>query len=69
MARKSNKISEHWIHETRNTVRSFLEQTHFPDPERIGARCPTLTYPEWLIIFICWIAVRKIAAGYLLQWA
>ncbi len=58
MARKSNKISEHWIRETRNAFRSFLEETHFPNPERIGQRGPTFTYPEWLIMFIAILSVK-----------
>ena len=58
MARKSNKISEHWIRETRNDFRSFLVETNFPDPERIGQRGPTFTYPEWLIMFIAILSVK-----------
>jgi len=58
MARKSDKISTHWIRETRNDFRSFLEETNFPDPERIGQRGPTFTYPEWLIMFIAILAVK-----------
>ena len=34
MVRKSNKISTHWIRETRNDFRAFLDETNFPDPEK-----------------------------------
>ena len=50
MARKSNKISAHWIRETRDDFRAFLDETDFPDPERFGERGPVFKYPEWLII-------------------
>ncbi|MCJ7541097.1 MAG: hypothetical protein MUO88_15710 [Desulfobacterales bacterium] len=58
MAQKSNKISGHWIRETRIAFRSFLDETNFPDPERIGERGPTFTYPEWLIMFIAILSVK-----------
>ena len=58
MARKSNKISAHWICETRNDFRSFLDETSFPDPERCGERGPKFTYPEWLIMFIAVLSVK-----------
>ena len=35
MARKSNKISTRWIRETRDDFRAFLDETDFPDPERL----------------------------------
>jgi len=36
MAKKSNKISTRWISETRDDFRAFLDETDFPDPERLG---------------------------------
>ena len=35
MPKKSNKISEKWIAETRDDFRAFLDETNFPDPERL----------------------------------
>jgi hypothetical protein len=58
MAKKSNKISTDWIRETRDDFRAFLEETDFPDPERIGERGPTFKYPEWLIMFIAIMSVK-----------
>ena len=58
MARKSNKISTAWIRETRNDFRAFLDETDFPDPERLGERGPAFTYPEWLIMFIAILSVK-----------
>jgi len=40
MAKKSNKISTRWIRETRNDFRVFLNETNFPDPDRLGERGP-----------------------------
>ena len=58
MATKSNKISARWIRETRNDFRAFLDETNFPDPERLGERGPKLKYPEWLIMFIAILSVK-----------
>ena len=59
MARKKvSKISRQWIEETRKTFRSFLDETDFPDPERLGQRGPEFKYPEWLIMFIAILAVK-----------
>jgi len=58
MAGKSNKISTRWIRETRNDFRSFLDETGFPDPERLGERGPKFKYPEWLIMFIAIVSVK-----------
>ena len=58
MAEKSNKISTRWIRETRNDFRDFLDETDFPDPERLGERGPKFTYPEWLIMFIAVLSVK-----------
>ena len=40
MVKKTNKISTRWIRETRNGFREFLDETDFPDPERLGERGP-----------------------------
>ena len=58
MARKSSKISKRWIAETRSDFRAFLDETNFPDPERLGERGPAFTYPEWLIMFIAILSVK-----------
>jgi len=58
MATKSNKISARWIRETRNDFRAFLDETNFPDPDRLGGRGPKFTYPEWLIMFIAILSVK-----------
>ena len=52
MARRAKKISENWILETRELFREFLDETDFPDPERLGERGPAFKYPEWIIMFI-----------------
>lgn len=58
MAKKSNKISTRWISEARDEFRTFLQETDFPAPERIGERGPAFTYPEWLIMFIAILSVK-----------
>ena len=58
MATKSNKISKQWIRETRSDFRAFLDETDFPDPERLGERGPKFKYPEWLIMFIAILSVK-----------
>ena len=58
MATKSNKISKRWIRETRDDFRTFLDETNFPDPERLGERGPKFKYPEWLIMFIAILSVK-----------
>ena len=58
MAKKSNKISTRWIRETRNDFRAFLDETDFPDPQRLGERGPVFKYPEWLIMFIAILSVK-----------
>ena len=64
MAQKSNKISTRWIRETRNDFRYFLDETDFPDPERLGERGPKFTYPEWLIMFIAVLSVKMKIKSY-----
>ena len=58
MTKKTNKISAQWILETRNDFRAFLDETNFPDPQRLGERGPAFTYPEWLIMFIAILSVK-----------
>ena len=58
MAIKSNKISTRWIRETRDDFRAFLDETDFPDPQRLGERGPVFKYPEWLIMFIAILSVK-----------
>jgi len=58
MAVKSNKISEHWIRETRDAFTNFLDETNFPDPKRLGERGPAFKYPEWLIMFVAVLSVK-----------
>ena len=64
MAQKSNKISTRWIRETRNDFRAFLDETNFPDPERLGERGAKFTYPEWLIMFIAVLSVKMKIKSY-----
>ena len=58
MAQKVRKISKKWIVQTRDYFREFLNETDFPDPERLGERGPKLYYPEWLIMFIAVLSVK-----------
>ena len=58
MAKRANKISKKWILETRDMFREFLDETDFPDPERLGERGPKLVYPEWIIMFIAVLSVK-----------
>ena len=64
MARKANKISTRWIRETREAFRGFLDETNFPDPERLGERGPKFKYPEWLIMFIAILSVKLKVKSY-----
>jgi hypothetical protein len=43
--KKTKKISNKWIEQTREYVRDFLDETDFPDPDRIGERGPNFLYP------------------------
>ena len=45
MPGKANKISTRWIRETREAFRDFLDETDFPDPERLGERGLMFKYP------------------------
>ena len=64
MPRKANKISTRWIRETREAFREFLDETNFPDPERLGERGPKFKYPEWLIMFIAILSVKLKVKNY-----
>ena len=64
MVKKSNEISARWIRETRDDFRAFLDETEFPDPERIGERGPKFTYPGWLIMFIAILSVKMKIKSY-----
>jgi len=64
MPRKANKISTRWVRETREAFRDFLDETNFPDPERMGERGPTFKYPEWLIMFIAILSVKLKVKSY-----
>jgi len=58
MAEPANKISTRWIRQTRDDFRVFLDETDFPDPQRLGERGPVFKYPEWLIMFIAIVSVK-----------
>ena len=58
MAKKAKKISKKWIEQNREFFREFLDETNFPDPDRIGERGPKFQYPEWLIMFIAVLSVK-----------
>jgi hypothetical protein len=64
MPRKANKISTRWIRDTREAFRDFLDETNFPDPERLGERGPKFKYPEWLIMFIAILSVKLKVKSY-----
>ena len=64
MPRKANKISTRWIRETREAFRDFLDETNFPDPERLGERGPKFKYPEWLVMFIAILSVKLKVKSY-----
>ena len=58
MAKQVNKISTVWIRQARDDFRTFLDETDFPDPPRLGERGPVFRYPEWLIMFIAILSVK-----------
>jgi hypothetical protein len=58
MTVKPRKISKRWMQKTREYFREFLDETDFPDPERIGERGPKFLYPEWMIMFIAVLSVK-----------
>ena len=58
MTEKTRKISSRWIEKTRESFREFLNETEFPDPDRLGERGPAFRYPEWIIMFIAVLSVK-----------
>jgi hypothetical protein len=64
MAKKARKISKKWIEQNRELFRDFLDETDFPDPERMGERGPKFKYPEWLIMFIAVLSVKMQIKSY-----
>ena len=58
MTKQAHKISKKWIEQKRLLFREFLDETDFPDPERLGERGPKFQYPEWLIMFIAILSVK-----------
>ncbi len=58
MTVRPRRISKHWIQRTREYFREFLNETDFPDPERLGERGPKFLYPEWMIMFIAVLSVK-----------
>ena len=58
MVKTTKKISEKWIKQSREFFREFLDETDFPDPNRIGERGPNFLYPEWMIMFIAVLSVK-----------
>lgn len=62
---RTQKINEEWIREMRDYFRRFLKETRFPEPSRYGQRGPKFEYPEWLIMFIGFLAVKQKIKTYL----
>ncbi len=58
MTKKPRRISKRWIQSTREYFRDFLDETDFPNPERLGERGPKFLYPEWMIMFIAVLSVK-----------
>ena len=58
MVKTAKKISKKWIEQSREFFREFLDETNFPDPDRIGERGPKFLYPEWMIMFIAVLSVK-----------
>lgn len=59
------KLSPQWVSQTRKDFRSFLKETKFPNPVRLGKRGPEFAYPEWLIMFIAILSVKCKLKSYL----
>lgn len=43
----------------------FLDETDFPEPQRLGERSPAFKYPEWLIMFIAILSVKLKIKSYI----
>lgn len=52
------KLNPKWIREVKDYFYEFLDETGFPDPERMGSRGPGFDYPERLIMLISILAVK-----------
>jgi hypothetical protein len=52
MEKQANKILTRLIRQNRDDFRIFLDETDFPDLQRLAERGPVFKYPEWLIMFI-----------------
>ena len=65
MAKQARKISKRLIEQNRVMFREFLDETEFPDPERVGERGPKFVYPEWLIMLIAVLSVKLKLKTYL----
>jgi hypothetical protein len=64
MTKQAHKISKKWIEQNRLLFREFLDETDFPDPERLGERGPKFQSPEWLIMFIAILSVKLKVKSY-----
>ena len=64
MTKQVQKISKKWIEQNRLLFREFLDETDFPDPQRLGERGPKFQYPEWLIMFIAILSVKLKVKSY-----
>jgi hypothetical protein len=64
MTKQAHKISKKWIEQNRLLFREFLDETDFPDPQRLGERGPKFQYPEWLIMFIAILSVKLKVKSY-----
>lgn len=58
MKKTERRLSKKWILRKRVFFLSFLSETGFPNPKRIGERGPEFKYPEWLIMFIAVLSVK-----------
>ena len=58
MTVKPRRIPKRWIQKTREYFRELLDETDFPNPERLGSRGPKFLYPEWMIMFIAVLSVK-----------
>lgn len=58
MNKSARKLSKEWILNKRHFFLTFLSETGFPNPKRIGERGPEFKYPESLIMFIAVLAVK-----------
>jgi hypothetical protein len=57
--RSTSKLSRRWVRQTRRYFLQFLHATRFPSVERHGQRGKTFEYPEWLIMLIGGLAVKR----------